>query len=100
MDGLYGAANNPRARPTTSSRTSRSRSGQDRHRGEGHRQADQSWYVLLAPCPNPKYVVAVTDETGGFGAATAAPDARRILAALYGIKGLENKVVKGTSETR
>ena len=45
-------------------------------------------------------MVAVTDETGGFGAATAAPDARRILAALYGIKSLENKVVKGASETR
>ena len=25
-------------------------------------KADQSWYVALAPYPNPRYVVAVTDE--------------------------------------
>jgi len=55
--------------------------------------------VVLAPCPNPQYVVAVTDEQGGFGAQTAAPDARRILAALFGIKNLENKVVRGSSRT-
>ena len=66
-------------------------------KGAGH--PDQSWYVVLAPCPNPKYVVAVTDETGGFGAQTAAPDARRILAALFGIKNQENKVVRGSSRT-
>src|SRR3954454_21010980 len=46
----------------------------------------QSWYVALAPYPSPKYVVAVTDEAGGFGADTAAPMARRILAQLFGVK--------------
>jgi penicillin-binding protein 2 len=66
---------------------------------KGLGRPDQSWYVVLAPCPNPQYVVAVTDETGGFGAQTAAPDARRILAALFGIKGLENKIVRGASRT-
>jgi penicillin-binding protein 2 len=66
---------------------------------KGLGRADQSWYVALAPCPNPKYVVAVTDEQGGFGAQTAAPDARRILAALFGIKSQENKVVRGASRT-
>jgi penicillin-binding protein 2 len=49
-------------------------------------KADQSWYVALAPYPNPRYVVAVTDEAGGFGADTAAPMARRILAALFDVK--------------
>jgi penicillin-binding protein 2 len=40
---------------------------------------DQSWYIALAPYPDPKYVVAVTIERGGFGADTAAPAARQIL---------------------
>ena len=34
---------------------------------------DQSWYVALAPYPNPRYVVVATVEAGGFGADTAAP---------------------------
>ena len=56
-------------------------------------QPDQSWYVALAPYPNPRYVVAVTDEAGGFGADTAAPMTRRILAALFDVK--ENSLVQG-----
>jgi penicillin-binding protein 2 len=40
---------------------------------------DQSWYIALAPYPDPKYVVAVTIERGGFGADTAAPATRQIL---------------------
>jgi penicillin-binding protein 2 len=42
-------------------------------------QADQSWYIVLAPARNPQIVVAVTLERGGFGADTAAPVAARIL---------------------
>ena len=38
-------------------------------------------------------MVAVTDEAGGFGADTAAPMARRILAALFNVK--ETKLVEG-----
>jgi penicillin-binding protein 2 len=56
-------------------------------------KADQSWYVALAPYPNPRYVVAVTDEAGGFGADTAAPMARRILAALFDVR--ETGLVQG-----
>jgi penicillin-binding protein 2 len=41
--------------------------------------ADQSWYVALAPYPEPEIVVAVTFEEGGFGAETAAPAALQIL---------------------
>jgi len=40
---------------------------------------DQSWYVVLAPYPDPEIVVAVTFEEGGFGADTAAPAALQIL---------------------
>lgn len=44
---------------------------------------DQSWYIVLAPYPNPRIVTAVTIEGGGFGAETAAPTALRILEAYF-----------------
>ncbi len=50
-------------------------------------QGDQSWYVAAAPYQDPRVVVAVTVERGGFGAEAAAPAARRILASYFGIKG-------------
>jgi penicillin-binding protein 2 len=46
-------------------------------------QQDQSWYVALAPYPNPQIVVAATIEQGGFGVQAAAPVARQILAAYF-----------------
>jgi penicillin-binding protein 2 len=42
-------------------------------------QADQSWYIVLAPANDPQIVVAVTIERGGFGVDTAAPVAARML---------------------
>jgi penicillin-binding protein 2 len=45
--------------------------------------ADQSWYAVLAPYPNPKIVTVVTMEEGGFGAEAAAPAARTILEAYF-----------------
>jgi penicillin-binding protein 2 len=59
--------------------------------------SDQSWYVVLAPYPNPQIVCAVTIERGGFGAEAAAPAARRILAAYVGIKGKKAVGKAGTS---
>jgi penicillin-binding protein 2 len=53
---------------------------------KGLGRKDQSWYVALAPYPTFKYVVVVTAEHGGFGADTAAPEARKILATLFGVK--------------
>ena len=47
----------------------------------GH--ADQSWYGILAPYPNPRIVTFVTMEEGGFGAESAAPAARKILEAYF-----------------
>lgn len=44
---------------------------------------DQSWYVVLAPYPDPQIVTAVTIEQGGFGADTAAPVALQILSAYF-----------------
>jgi len=46
-------------------------------------KGDQSWYVVLAPYPNPKIVTAVTVEEGGFGAEAAAPVALQILSAYF-----------------
>lgn len=46
----------------------------------------QSWYAALWPYPAIKYVVVVTLERGGYGAETAAPAARRIIAAAEGIR--------------
>jgi penicillin-binding protein 2 len=94
MDGLHGAASAPGGTSTdvfdgfpipVAGKTGTAEKGAGR--------ADQSWYVALAPFPSPKYVVAVTDEAGGFGAETAAPMARRILAELFGVS--EKRVVEG-----
>jgi penicillin-binding protein 2 len=60
---------------------------------KGAGRADQSWYAALAPYPHPKYAVVVTDEAGGFGADTAAPMARLILAELFNLN--ENQLVEG-----
>lgn len=49
-------------------------------------QADQAWYAVLAPYPNPRIVTVVTVEEGGFGAESAAPVALRILEAYFGRK--------------
>jgi penicillin-binding protein 2 len=94
LDGLRGAASAPGGTSTSvfqgfpiqvAGKTGTAEKGLDR--------PDQSWYVALAPWPTPKYVVAVTDEAGGFGADTAAPMARRILAALFNVH--ESKLVEG-----
>jgi len=47
----------------------------------GH--ADQSWFAVLAPYPDPRIVTIVTIEEGGFGAESAAPAALRILEAYF-----------------
>jgi penicillin-binding protein 2 len=60
---------------------------------KGAGRPDQSWYVALAPYPSFKYVVAVTFETGGFGADTAAPAARTILASMFDVR--HDKAVGG-----
>jgi penicillin-binding protein 2 len=93
LEGLYGAANAPGGTSTPVFEgfpiPIAGKTGTAEHVGK----ADQSWYVALAPYPNPKYVVAVTDEAGGFGADTAAPMARRILAALLDVR--ETGLVQG-----
>ena len=60
-------------------------------------QEDQSWYAALAPADDPKYVVVVTVERGGFGATTAAPAACQIFNAVFEVK---DECAAGTSQTR
>jgi penicillin-binding protein 2 len=50
-------------------------------RGEPHR--NQSWFISLAPYPNPNVVTVVTIEEGGFGAESAAPANKQILEAYF-----------------
>lgn len=43
------------------------------------RLRDHSWYIAFAPVDNPRIVVAVMVENGGFGAQSAAPIVRQVL---------------------
>jgi penicillin-binding protein 2 len=79
----------------------------------GH--ADQSWYAILAPYPNPRIVTVVTIEEGGFGAQAAAPAAHTILEVYFhdqiaaesresgeegeGVEGVEGVEENGETET-
>ncbi|MCB8915653.1 MAG: penicillin-binding protein 2 [Thermoleophilales bacterium] len=57
-------------------------------------EADQAWYAVLAPYPNPEIAVVVTVEQGGFGADTAAPVALQVLQAYFHKKA---EAVSGSS---
>jgi len=59
---------------------------------------DQSWYVAYVPHRTRPIVVAVTIERGGFGAETAAPAARLILANWFDLN--EKKFQAGASQSR
>jgi penicillin-binding protein 2 len=94
LDGLRGAASAPGGTSTPVFQSFPIQiAGKTGTAEKGAGRADQSWYVALAPWPDPKYVVAVTDEAGGFGADTAAPMARRILAQLFNVN--EKQLVQG-----
>jgi penicillin-binding protein 2 len=57
---------------------------------------DQSWYVALAPYPDPQIAVAVTIEQGGFGVDAAAPGAARILETYFNLKAGQVEPVEST----
>ncbi len=85
LDGLYSAANDPGGTSTPVFETFPIEIAGKTGTAETP-QGDQSWYVALAPYPNPRYVVAVTIERGGFGADSAAPAVRQILTPLLDIE--------------
>ena len=84
----------PRRRCSTASR-SRSPARPARPSAAPRATSPGTWST--APYDDPRIVVAVTIERGGFGAEAAAPAARRILAAYFGIKG---KKAVGTAGKR
>ncbi|MDP9066247.1 MAG: penicillin-binding protein 2 [Pseudomonadota bacterium] len=52
------------------------------------RRRDHAWFIAFAPLNEPKIAIAVLVENGGFGGATAAPIARKVLDAyLLGDQG-------------
>ncbi|MBC7286786.1 MAG: penicillin-binding protein 2 [Armatimonadetes bacterium] len=50
------------------------------------KQPTHAWFVCFAPYDAPRYAVAVFVERGGHGGSVAAPIARKVLAALFGIR--------------
>jgi penicillin-binding protein 2 len=65
---------------------------------ERYGQENQSWFISLAPYPNPNVVTVVTIEQGGFGAESAAPANKQILEA-YFHHDLEKENEEETKET-
>jgi penicillin-binding protein 2 len=61
-------------------------------------QANQAWFISLAPYPNPNIVTVVTVEQGGFGAEGAAPANKQILEA-YFHNTLKQETEEETKET-
>jgi penicillin-binding protein 2 len=49
--------------------------------------SDHSWYASWAPAYNPRLVVVVMIEHGGFGVEAAAPAAKEIYSAFFGVGG-------------
>jgi penicillin-binding protein 2 len=43
------------------------------------RKRDHAWFIAYAPADDPKIAISVLVENGGFGAAAAAPIARKVL---------------------
>jgi len=58
-------------------------------------QAANSVFASFAPCSHPKYVVVVMIPNTGYGADFAAPSARKIFDALYGLEGQKAALPNG-----
>jgi penicillin-binding protein 2 len=55
---------------------------------EDERKRDHAWFIAYAPADDPKIAISVLVENGGFGAAAAAPIARKVLDSfLLGVEG-------------
>ena len=63
----------------------------------GH--GNQSWFISLAPYPDPNIVTVVTIEEGGFGAESAAPANKQILEAYFEHQLKEESKKETESET-
>ena len=45
---------------------------------QGKKYKDHAWFIAFAPVDNPKIAIAVIVENAGWGAASAAPIARKV----------------------
>jgi penicillin-binding protein 2 len=86
LDGIYAAAEQPNGTSYPVFKDFPIKIAGKTGTAQRNGQADQSWYVALAPYPHPRYVIAVTIEGGGFGAEAAAPAAKQIIAKLFNVK--------------
>jgi penicillin-binding protein 2 len=96
LEGLRSAANDPGGTSTPVFETFPVEIAGKTGTAETTSGIDQSWYVALAPYPNPRYVVATTIEGGGFGAESAAPAVRQILTALLDVED-DGEILAGTA---
>lgn len=63
---------------------------------ESYGKQANAWFAAYAPANKPQYVVVVMIEEGGHGSSAAAPVARRILEALYGINSESDIRIEST----
>lgn len=63
------------------------KSGSRENVRSGHQFQDHSWFVAFAPADDPKIVLVVLVENGGFGASTAGPIARQLIEYYMNEKG-------------
>jgi penicillin-binding protein 2 len=66
---------------------------------ERYGHGNQSWFISLAPYPNPNIVTVVTIEEGGFGAESAAPANKQILEAYFAGQLKKESEKESESET-
>lgn len=62
-------------------------------------QGDTSWFASFGPLPNSKYVVVMSIPNSGQGGQVAAPAARRVWEAIYGI-GRPAALANGQTPTK
>ncbi len=98
MEGLHMATSGPGGTATSVfSEFSIPIAGKTGTAERGIYDPNQSWFISLAPYPNPNIVTVVTIEQGGFGAESAAPANKQILEA-YFQNTLKKETEKETKE--
>jgi penicillin-binding protein 2 len=50
-----------------------------KHKDADERKREHAWFIAFAPAEDPKIAISVLVENAGFGAANAAPIARKVI---------------------
>ncbi len=61
---------------------------------------DFAWFASYGPVDDPRYAVVVMVEQGGHGGSIAAPAARKIWGALYGVESVDTRLVRASDSSR